>query len=196
MVDTVLNADAQTALFILYEGAREVLGAERLQEVKADFDSANPARPLAEAGSFLKALEAGFGMAGGRGLALRIGRAAFRYGLPLYGERIGFRSVGFRLLPAPRRLESGLLALARLLAPALGAVTVTDEGGHWLCHVEDGVGSDEAPAQSPLCFFVAGLLQEFTLWASGGRFYRVTETQCRASGSPACQYRIEKKPLD
>jgi predicted hydrocarbon binding protein len=46
------------------------------------------------------------------------------------------------------------------------------------------------------CYLIAGLLQEFTTWADGGRFYRIMETECRGNGSQACLYRIEKKPLD
>lgn len=152
---------------------------------------------ITQAGPFLRELEAIYGTSGGRGLALRIGRATFRYGLKHFGEQAGFRATEFRLLPAPRRLENGLRALARIIAKEWGGeIQVSDEGAHWLWRMEPGRSIAGSSSQGASCFLIAGLLQEFTAWAGGGRFYRVVETECLASGSPACLYRIEKRPLD
>lgn len=145
---------------------------------------------LIQFNAFIQALEEIYGQPASRGLALRIGRASFQYGLKKYGDQAGFRAMEFRLLPAPRRLENGLRSLAQIIARECGSsISVSDEGAYWQWRVDR-----QTTAQD--CFLIAGLLQEFTNWAGGGRFYRVEETECQACGSLACTYRIEKKPLD
>ncbi len=145
---------------------------------------------LAQVNLFMHALKEMCGETGSRGLALRIGRAAFQYGLKRYGDQAGFRSMEYRLLPAPRRLEDGLHRLANIVEGEWGSnITVSDEGTFWQWRM-----SRQAVTQD--CFIIAGLLQEFTSWAGGGRFYRVLETECQGWGSPACTYRVEKKPID
>ena len=53
------------------------------------------------------ALEQAYGPRGGRGLALRIGRATFAYGLREYGSQLGLTEMAFRLLPLPTKLRVG-----------------------------------------------------------------------------------------
>lgn len=205
MVNTIVNTPLKVTTQILLDGAQEILGMETLQKVvervapggSSPCGGAFHKLPLREAGPFLRALEEMYGQPSGRGLALRIGRAAFRYGLKCFGDRAGFLSVEYRLLPAPRRLESGLRSLACLFGEEYcSKISVSDEGTCWLWRMER-----DPKTAGPDCFLIAGLLQEFTTWAGGGRFYRVVEIECaegrsEAAGSPACVFRIEKKPLD
>lgn len=198
MVKTVVNTVSQVTAQILFNGAQEILGMDMLQKVMERLGHANISSqsvrhgdlPVAEVGPFMRALEDIYGKPGGQGLALRIGRAAFQYGLKQYGEQAGLRTMQFRLLPAPRRLESGLHSLAQIIASEYASkISVTDEGAYWqwrMTRQKAGQG----------CFLIAGLLQEFTAWAGGGRFYRVMETECQARGSRACTYHIEKRPID
>ncbi len=187
MVENALSANSKVTAQILLDAAQEILGKETLHSV-IERVSQRGQSALA-AGPFLRALEEIYGAPGGRGLALRIGRATFRYGLKYFGEKAGFHTTEFRLLPAPRRLKNGLQTLARLVAEESGGrISVSDGEDYWLWRMDT--------SSSQNCFLIAGLLQEFTTWAGAGRFYRVVETECRASGCPACVYRIEKKPLD
>jgi hypothetical protein len=204
MVETVVSINSKVTAQILFDGAQEILGMETMQKVIQRLSPGEPSTfigspenpALAQAVPFLRELEVIYGEPGGRGLALRIGRAVFRHGLKRFGEKAGFRAVEFRLLPAPRRLENGLHILAQLIGKECDRdIAVSDEGAHWLWHMNQR-SNDAGPQKGVACFLIAGLLQEFTAWAGGGRFYRVIETECRASGSPACIYRIEKKPLD
>ena len=193
-----VNTDSNVTARILLQGAQEILGFEMLQKVVERLGrNGNSLEPgsrngfsLTQAGPFMRVLEEMFGGPASRGLALRMGRAAFQYGLKQYGDQTGFRAMEYRLLPAPRRLENGLHRLAQIVARECGSkITVTDEGSYWQWRVER-----QAAAQD--CFLIAGILQEFATWAGGGRFYQVVETECLACGSPACTYRVEKKPLD
>lgn len=194
MVEPSVNVEPRLSVHILFEGAQEVLGAERMQEVGNWLPSSGGnASPAEETDRFLHALEEIFGLPAVHGLALRIGRATFPYWLKYMGEQLGFRNREYRLLPAPRRINTGLQVLAGVMGELCGeTVTLSDEGSYWQWRVVDQL----RPETSSACFLKVGLLQEFACWAGGGRIYPVTRTECRAAGSPACTYRIDKKPLD
>jgi hypothetical protein len=210
MVEMTSGANSKGTAQVLLNGAQEILGMETIQKIFErispdiqDYDNGVLRRlPLGEAGPFLHALEEVYGSPGGRGLALRIGRSTFQYGLKALGELASLRTMEFRLLPTPRRLESGLHILAQFIGVQFGSqVAVLDEGDHWTWRVrcepgEDRPSEGSRPAAAQDCYLIAGILQGFTSWASGGRFYRVVETECRASGCLDCIYQIDKKPLD
>jgi hypothetical protein len=190
IVSVVSNISAQ----ILLAGAQEILGVEGVETIMERLPVAVVS--IAKAGPFLHELQVLYGKSGGYGLELRIGRSVFHHGLKHLGGEAGFRGAEFRLLPAPRRLEYGLQTLARMIGDEFNSViAVSDEDAHWLWRM--ALPSNFAGRKSVRpCYLVAGMLQEFTAWAGGGRFYRVVETECQSSGYPACVYQIEKKPLD
>ncbi|HET9910528.1 MAG TPA: 4-vinyl reductase, partial [Anaerolineales bacterium] len=61
-------------------------------------DNANLDFPFSTVSSLTNMLEQVYGPHGGRGLALRIGRACFNYGLRQYGKQLGLMEMTFRLL--------------------------------------------------------------------------------------------------
>jgi len=152
--------------------------------------------PLSVAG-LPRALEQRYGAASGRGLALRIGRSAFKYLLQRRGDTMGLNSVDFRFQRAPLRMKTGLHLLAQELIKDSGdRITISEDAAYWVwrserCPVCWGRETGEAS-----CYLTVGLIQEFLAWAGSGRYYRVIETECRAAGAAACTFRIDQKPLD
>lgn len=206
-----MNANIGTQ--ILLEGAQELLGAENFhravaglpsqrsfwpdQTVKEPLPETAPLIPPEEAGAFLEELEQIYGVPGSKGLALRIGRASFRYGLDRLGDRLGLRAMEFRLLPAPRRMRIGLEILARAIGEICNCqVEVGDSGSAWLWRIEGGPFHAGELGNQPMCYVVVGLLQEFMTWAGGGRFYRISEIETAALSGSGCVFQIDKKPLD
>jgi len=191
-----LLANRAMAYRVFIEGAREILGAEKLAFFTADFRPNGRQAPAAAA-ALLSHLEETYGAVGGGGLTQRIGRAMFRYGLKDIGEQVGFRDMGFRILPSPRRVENALRILACFLTDIIGEpVQIFDQGTAWTvqmaCCPPPG-----SPAASHLYGNLAtGLIQELTSWAGGGRYFSVAETACRAAGATACVFQVDKKPLD
>ena len=59
-------------------------------------------------------LENAYGPRAGRGLAVRVGRASFKYGLREFGPELGLTDLAFRLLPLPTKLRTGSEAFAAL----------------------------------------------------------------------------------
>src|SRR5512132_1358452 len=70
--------------------------------------------PFSTVSNLTEVLEQAYGPHGGRGLALRIGRACFNYGIRQYGTQLGITEMAFRLLPLPTKLTAGATAFAEL----------------------------------------------------------------------------------
>ena len=62
---------------------------------------------FADYSSLHAALEEMYGPRGGRGLALRAGRACFKYGIKEFGTVLGIADLAFRLLPLNMKLKVG-----------------------------------------------------------------------------------------
>jgi hypothetical protein len=70
-------------------------------------DDTNLDFPFSTVSNLTRVLEQVYGPHGGRGLALRVGRACFNYGVRQYGKQLGLMDTAFRLLPLPAKLQSG-----------------------------------------------------------------------------------------
>jgi len=142
------------------------------------------------------ALEQAYGPRGGRGLALRIGRAAFAYGLREYGSQLGLTEMAFRLLPLPTKLRVGAKSFAELFNRHTDQVVRLEETDtHLLWHIERCPLCWERHSEEPVCHLAVGLLQESLYWLSGGKIFNVEETHCIARGDSACIIAIEKTPI-
>lgn len=142
------------------------------------------------------ALEEMYGPRGGRGLALRAGRAVFMEGLRNFGALAGAGDLAFKVLPLSAKLHIGLPAMAKIFSTTSDQrSTVEDKGDHYLyvmhkCPVCWGRTTDR-----PACFMAVGLVQEGLKWVSGGREFKVVQTTCHAAGDPTCNIDVYKDPI-
>ncbi len=143
------------------------------------------------------ALEDMYGPRGGRGLALRAGRATFSDALKDFGALAGVGDLAFKVLPLQAKLRIGLPAMAKIFSQVSDQhSTVEEKDAEFIytihkCPVCWGrTGSDK-----PVCFFSTGLLQEGLKWISGGSEFRVNESRCHAMGDEVCEFVIQKEPL-
>ncbi len=142
------------------------------------------------------ALEEMYGPRGGRGLALRAGRATFDAALRNFGALAGVGDLAFKVLPLHAKLRIGLPAMARIFTQTSDQLTTVEEkDDHFLyiihrCPVCWGRHTDK-----PACFIATGLLQEGLKWVSGGHEFRVTQTTARSVGDETCNFVILKEPM-
>ncbi len=133
------------------------------------------------------ALDQMYGLRGGRGMALRAGRAWFAQGMKSFGALSGIGDPAFRRLPVDLRVRLALQAQAEVFtrfsdqASRLEAVP-----GALNFIIENSPFALERHAEKPVCHPLVGLLQECARWASNGRDYTVRETHCIATGEAAC----------
>lgn len=153
--------------------------------------------PFSDLSRLQAALEDMYGPRGGRGLALRSGRAGFKFGLRQFGGQLGLNDVGFRLLPMSEKLPKGAEIFASLFNQFSDQrVRVETSDALILWHIERCPICWERQSQEPLCHLAVGVLQEALYWASGGKNFIVEETACIARGDPACTIAINRQPLD
>lgn len=142
------------------------------------------------------ALEEMYGPRGGRGLALRAGRAAFADSLRNFGALAGVGDLAFKVLPLSAKLRIGIPAMARVFSQISDQhSTVKEYDDHFIytihhCPVCWGRTSDK-----PVCFMATGLLLGGLKWVSGGNEFRVNESKCVAMGDEVCDFVIQKAPL-
>ncbi len=141
------------------------------------------------------ALEDMYGPRGGRGLALRAGRAAFSQGLKNFGALAGVGDLAFKVLPLGAKLKIGVPSMAKIFSQVSDQKSTVEETDTEFiytmtpCPVCYGRKSDK-----PMCHAGVGLLAEGLKWLSGGHEFKVTETKCVGCGDPACVISIQKEP--
>ena len=156
-------------------------------------DNTEPAFSFSTVSSLTEMLEQAYGPHGGRGLALRIGRACFNYGVRQYSTQLGVTEMAFRLLPLPGKLHAGASALAQLFNNFTDQrVRVEDDNGTILWHIERCPLCWERKAHDPVCHLAVGLLQEALYWLSGGKVFNVEEKTCIAAGDQTCTIVIDQ----
>jgi len=142
------------------------------------------------------ALEEMYGPRGGRGLALRAGRATFDEGLRNFGALAGVGDLAFKVLPLQAKLRIGLPAISRIFSQTSDQLsTVEEKDDHFVytihrCPVCYGRHTDKAS-----CFIAVGLLQSGLKWVSGGNEFRVNESKCMAVGDTVCEFIVYKEPI-
>jgi hypothetical protein len=159
-------------------------------------DNTELAFPFTTLSSITNMLEHAYGPHGGRGLALRVGRACFNYGVRQYGTQMGLTEMAFRLLPLPMKVTAGARVFAELFNNFTDQrVRVEEEDGKLLWHIDRCPLCWERKSQDPVCHLAVGLLQEALYWLSGGKVFNVEEQTCIASGDAACTIVIDQSPI-
>jgi predicted hydrocarbon binding protein len=146
--------------------------------------------------SIQNAFELAYGPRGGRGVALRVGRASFKYGLKEYGTMLGLTEMAFRLLSLPTKLHAGAKTFADLFNKHTDQVVrVEEKGNKILWHIERCPLCWGRKTEEPACQLAVGLLQEALYWVSGGKVFNVQEIACIACGDSTCTIEIDQTPI-
>jgi len=180
-------------------GLNAILNLAHLTKLIDNYPPDNLAREFdfSDLSAINQALEEMYGPRGGRGLALRAGRATFSDVLRNFGALAGVGDLAFRVLPLQTKLRIGIPAMARIFSQVSDQYsTVSEVENDFIntihrCPVCWGrTGLDK-----PVCYIAVGLLQEGLKWLSGGNEFRVNETKCVAMGETVCEFYIQKTPI-
>ena len=142
-------------------------------------------------------LEDMYGPRGGRGLALRAGRATFNDGLKSFGALAGVGDLAFKVLPLQAKIRIGLPAVAKIfsqITDQYSTVEEADDSFIWTIH-RCPICWTRQGADKPVCYISTGLLQAMLTWVSGGLEFRVNESKCCAIGDKVCEFVIQKEPI-
>ena len=143
------------------------------------------------------ALEEMYGPRGGRGLALRAGRATFSDALKNFGALAGVADLAFVVLPLQSKLRIGLPAFAKIFTQLTDQYTTVEEVDDEYIYTihRCPVCWGRSDSDKSVCFIATGLLQEGLKWVSGGSEFRVNESKCIAVGDEVCEFIIQKTPI-
>ncbi|MCA1954997.1 MAG: 4-vinyl reductase [Anaerolinea sp.] len=142
------------------------------------------------------ALEEMYGPRGGRGLALRAGRATFDDALKNFGALAGVGDMAFKVLPLQAKMRIGLPAMAKIFTQTSDQLsTVEEKDDHFVYTIHRCPVCWGRKVDKPACFVAVGLLQASLKWVSGGNEFRVNESRCIAVGDPVCEFIVYKEPI-
>ncbi len=179
-------------------GLNAILNLANLQHLLDNLppDNLNREFDFANFSSIWGALEEMYGPRGGRGLALRAGRATFAEGLRNFGALAGAGDLAFKVLPLQTKLKVGIPAMARIFSQTSDQhSTVEEKEDHYVYTIHKCPVCYGRHSEKPCCFVATGLLQEGLKWVSGGHEFRVNESKCIAVGEDVCEFIIQKEPI-
>ena len=180
-------------------GLKALLNLSHLPELIDNFppDNLHKEFDFSDVSAINQGLEEIYGPRGGRGLALRAGRATFADSLKNFGALAGASDLAFKVLPLSTKMRIGVPSMARIFTQVSDQHSTSRELDDvfvytihccpvcWGRHDQD----------KPVCFIAVGLLQEGMKWLSGGKEFRVNESKCVAMGDNVCEFIIEKTPM-
>jgi predicted hydrocarbon binding protein len=150
-----------------------------------------------EVSALLKALEDLYGPRGGRALAMRAGRAVFKFGIKDFGPILGIADLAFRIMPIGTKLKVGFEVFAEMFNKFTDQIVRLGEDEthyHWI--IERCPMCWARRADSPVGALAVGILQEGLYWLTGGKNFHVLETECIACRASVGLFLIDKRPLD
>ena len=137
-------------------------------------------------------LEHLYGTRGGLGFAMSIGQMAFSNGLRQFGVMRGVRHPAFKSLPLDKQIDIGLRGLASIFTNFSDQETeIEPEGNDYLVRVETSPFAWGRQSGRPVCHTLTGLIQESLRHTTNGQTCFVRETECRATGSTHCVFRVK-----
>ena len=180
-------------------GVNSILNLAHLSHLIDNYPPGNLAKEFdfADVSAINQALEEMYGPRGGRGLALRAGRATFDDALKSFGALAGVGDLAFKVLPLPIKLRIGSSAMARIFSQVSdqhSTVEERDEEFIYTIH-RCPVCWSRKGLDKPVCFIAVGLLQAGLKWVSGGSEFLVNESKCVAVGDSVCEFVIQKTPI-
>ncbi len=138
-----------------------------------------------------------YGERSGRAINARVGRLCFNSGLREFEPLLGIADLPLQLMPLSMKFRVGLEVFARVFNQFSDQVVkLSEDEEAYLWIIERNPVCWGRHTTEPCCHLAQGILEESIFWGTGGRRFKVEETQCIAVGAPTCVFRIEKKPLD
>ena len=180
-------------------GIKAVLNLAKTPELIGNYPPNNLAREFdfSDFGTIGAAIEEMYGPRGGRGLALRAGRASFAQGLSEFGSVIGASELAFKVIPLGTKVKVGLKAMAETFTKFSDQTSDVEESDdHFVYTIHKCPVCWGRTSEKPICYGAVGILQEGLRWVSGGKDFKVEEVQCHAVGDDNCVFHVFKEPLN
>lgn len=139
-----------------------------------------------------------YGPRGARVFATRAGEQSFQDNLERFGSLASAAQAAMKIGSLEMKVKIGLGFFAKAFFGQFSdqVVSVGEDEAHFiwtneLCPVCWGRTSDQ-----PVCHLAIGVLRAGLAWLSGGKQFRIVETECVAMGHQNCVFVIDKAPMN
>ena len=192
---------------LIISGIQEIIGVDQLDVIMknpelAHLMSVKQAAPLmSDIGRndlvyIRNSLQQHYGKVSGLGITCRAGQSLFPHFLREFGDELGMSQNSFKLLPTHTKIFNGLQAFADFFSQSMkSTINISQDQKNWYWEIRDCPWCRETTSDMQVCYFPVGIIQSFTSWASGGRYYSVSEIECHAAGQEICIIAVDKVPL-
>jgi len=136
------------------------------------------------------------GLPATQGIMVKAGRSYLKTVIREHPEDTGLFDLDFRMLPKPLRLLEGLRKLNHFFfEPDLIPLTITEEDDSWRLEIQfmEGYIVQDVDMMDSLARFTTGMLQEFMMWSTGGKYYPVYQQERVYGSKSPVVFRIDKK---
>ncbi len=181
------------------QGVAALLNMAGLQKYIDNYPSDNMEKEFSftEVGKLQQAFWDMYGPRGARVFATRAGRQTFKDGLTSFGSVARAAQVAMKIGSVDKRIKAGLAFFAKFFNTVSDQVVRIDEDDdHWYWIIERDPLSCGRTSDKPVGHMAIGVLQGALSWATEGKQYRITQTQCVSMGDPESVFQIDKEPLD
>ena len=138
-----------------------------------------------------------YGPRGARVFAIRAGRQSFKDGITSFGSVARAAQVTMKLGSMEQRIKAGLNFFAKFFNTVSDQVVRIDEDDdYWYWIIERDPLSCGRSSDKPVGHLAIGVLQGALHFGSGGKEFRIMQTQCVSMGDPESKFAIEKKPIE
>jgi len=159
-------------------------------DLKRQFD-------FAEFSQLNQALDDTYGPRGGRVFALRGGKASVKAGLEAFGAAVGIGGLAMKVLPLSAKIKIGLPGMAKIFSTFSDQTSfVEDRDDRFVYVIEKCPVCWGRQSDYPICHGAVGLLQGGLHWVSGGKDFKVVQTNCKAMGHEDCRFDVYKEALN
>jgi predicted hydrocarbon binding protein len=179
-------------------GLNAILNMAKLSHLIDSFPPENWEKgfDFADYAALNQALEDMYGPRGGRGLALRAGRASFARGLQGFGALHNMGDLALKMVPLNLKIKMGLPAMATVFSQVSDQISrVEERDSDFVYIIEQCPVCWGRKSDKPICHAAMGLLQEGLRWVSGGKEFRVEEFKCVATGDDTCEFLVHRDPI-
>lgn len=180
-------------------GINALLNLAGLQQYIGNFppDNIKKAFPFSHVAKLQQALYDMYGSRGARVFATRGGEETFRHSLDKYDKVQKAAQAAMSIGSTETRNRMGLQFFSKFFNTVSDQVVHIDEDHtYWYWVIELCPMCWERKSDEPTCHLGVGVLNAASFWATGGKRFRIAETECSAMGHENCVYAIEKVPLN
>lgn len=138
-----------------------------------------------------------YGKRGARVFATRAGEATFKSGLTQFKSVAAAAEVAMKVGSMDAKVKIGMEFFSKFFNSVSDqVVSIGEDEKHWFWYIERCPMCWGRKTDEPVCYLAVGVLQGALAWVSQGKKWRVSPTECIASGAKRGVIAIEKAPVE